>query len=213
MNAPYIWPPEPAPAVPPREPTPDEVRGLWAHMTEHFGCRVINKADAAEMKIVAFALGRLGILDSGEFLKNYATTIGNRMYLPFEIGVPANGWGLFTQVTIAAHECQHVHQSEQMGLVTYGARYLTSTSQRTLFEAEAYRASLEMEWWRSRTMPNPAKIAEHLRGYGVTNADVQVATTMLRMAAESIKRGAVINQASSVAIAWLEQHAPGLKAH
>jgi hypothetical protein len=182
-------------------------------MTEHFGCSVINKSNAAEMKIVAAVLSQLGILNADDFLKNYATTIGTRIYLPFEIGVPTGGWNLWMQVIIAAHECQHIYRSQQMGMLTYGARYLTSSSQRTLFETEAYRASLEMEWWRSHTMPDPAQVAEHLRGYGVSDADVQVATTALRMAASTIKRGGVINQASSVAIAWLEQHAPGLKAH
>jgi hypothetical protein len=214
VSTPYVWPPEkPAAATPPRAPTPDEVRGLWAHMTERFGCRVINKGDAAEMKVVAAVLGQLGILNADDFLKHYATTIGARIYLPFEIGVPTGDWNLWMQVIVAAHECQHAFRSQQMGLLTYGARYLTSSSQRALFEVEAYRASLEMEWWRSLTMPDPGQVAEHLRGYGVSDADVQVATTALRMAAATIKRGGVINQASSVAIAWLEQHAPGLKAH
>jgi hypothetical protein len=214
VSTPYVWPPEkPAAATPPRAPTPDEVRGLWTHMTERFGCRVIKKGDAAEMKAVAFVLGKLGILDPAEFLKDYATTIGTRIYLPFEIGEPNGDWNLWMQVIVAAHECQHAYRGQKMGFLTYGARYLTSSSQRALFEVEAYRASLEMEWWRSHTMLDPAQVAEHLRGYGVNEADVQVATTALRMAASTIKRGGVINQASSVAIAWLEQHAPGLKAH
>jgi hypothetical protein len=193
------------------DPTPTQVRAFWDYMTHTFGSQIVNKADAAEMKVLSSVLGTLGILDADSFLRHYATTIGTRIYLPFEPGVPAPGWDLWAQLVVCAHENEHVVQAKELGLVTFGARYLFSSSSRAAYEAEAYRASLELNWWRSHTMPDPAALAGLLKGYGVTQTDIDVAAATLKASADSIRRGAVINRASSVAISWLSLHAPGLR--
>ena len=195
-----------------QNPTATQVQALWAYMTQHFGSSVINKANAVEMKVVSALLGQLGILDQTEFLTNYATTIGTRIYLPFTPGTPITGWDLWEQIVVCAHEHQHVYQAQTLGLATYGARYLFSSSTRADYEAEAYRSAFELGWWHARSMPDPEAIAELLSGYSVSPTDIEVTAATLRESADSIREGAIVNHATEVAIGWLNAHAPALRA-
>jgi hypothetical protein len=198
--------------TPGQAPTPDDVRGLWAFMTAHYGTSVINKENAAEMQLVASMLDTLGIVDKQDFLLHYCTTIGRRIYVPFIPGTAFNEWDLWSQVIVVAHEHEHVEQEDALGLLTYGARYVGSPSTRADYEAEAYRSMLELNWWHSRTMPDPNKVARLLSGYGVSETDIAVVATTLREAAESVQFGAILNKATSVALSWLNEHAPHLRA-
>lgn len=198
--------------TPGKSPTAAQVQAFWAYMTQHFGSQIINKANATEMKVVSTLLGVLGIVNADDFLRNYATTLGNRIYLPFTPGVAENGWELWDQVVVGAHEHQHVVQANKLGLATYGARYLFSASTRADYEAEAYRSMFELGWWHARTLPDPDEVAQLLTGYGCSHTDIDVAATMLREAGESIQRGAILNEASATAIEWLNAHAPELRA-
>jgi hypothetical protein len=62
------------------------VRAFWDFMTREYGSRAISKANAVEMKLAAQALGLMGVLDTEAFLRDYTTTIGRRIYVPFEPG-------------------------------------------------------------------------------------------------------------------------------
>src|SRR5262249_6579697 len=161
-------------------------------------------------QVVAGVLGALGIVNREDFLRRFATTIGKRIYLPFDVGDAAQGWSLWGQVMVLTHECQHIVQYNANGPLGFSWRYLTNTAARAAFEAEAYRCQLELQWWRTRTLLSPAELAGSLRSYGVTEADVQVAQKTLEMSAETLKRGGIVNQASKVAIAWLDANAPEL---
>lgn len=196
------------------DPTPSLVSDFWTFMTGHFQTQVIDKANAPEMQVVASLLAALGLVDRATFLKDYATTIGHHIYLPFTVGTPgaANGWGLWSQIIVSAHEHQHVVEYEALGPIAYDYRYITDTPSRARFEAEAYRASLELNWWRTKTMPSPASLAALLHGYGCTDTDVAMAKTVLDASADAIRHGAVLNQASAVAIGWLNANAPLLRA-
>ncbi len=193
------------------EPSPTLILSFWAFMTGHFKSRVIDKKDAAEMKLVATFLDQLGILDKKAFLERYATTIGRRIYLPFTPGEPSNTWGPWEQMAVAVHEHQHVVQVDRLGLVTFGARYLTSSAQRAMFEAEAYRSNMEMQFWRFGTLPDPKKIAQVLGDYAIGAQDGEFVRKYLEASAASIKRGAVVNVSTKVALGWLAQHAPELR--
>ncbi len=194
------------------EPSSSLVRAFWAHMTQRFQTKVVSKSSAAEMAFVSSFLDQLGIVDKDHFLRDYATTISRRIYLPFEPGVPSAAWPLWEQIVVGVHEHQHVVQSDDLGFVVFGARYLTNKAQRARFEAEAYRSTLEMSWWRFRSLPDPAALAQKLAGYGVDALDIKVTAAYLAASAASIKQGAIVNRSSAVALAWLNQHAPELRA-
>lgn len=113
------------------EPRSEQVAAFWAHMQAHYGTCLVNKLSSTEMELVGQALDALGILDRARFLGGFATTIGKRIYVPFEPGVP----------------------------------------------------------------------------FGCRAADVAVAQKALALAAVSVRSGAVLNDASKVALDWLNEHA------
>ena len=191
------------------EPTPETVRALWRHMTGLYGTRVVDKASAVEMRLAAFALGKMGVLDPEAFMRRYTTTVGRRIYVPFEVGRPDERHDLWSQVVVCAHEHQHVEQLLRDGWLRFAGRYLLSSAARAAYEAEAYRSNLELAFWRTGEVPDPGRLAARLRDYGCTGADVAMAQRMLELSAETVRRGGVANRASQKVIAWLEAHALG----
>lgn len=185
--------------------TPDEVRRFWGYMCNEYGTSVIDKRKAGEMKLVADVLGQMGVQDSATFMNNYTTTIGPRIYAPFEVGSPEGGWDLWQQMVICVHEHQHVHQYRKHGPIGFGLAYLTSRAARTEFEIEGYTCNMEMSYWRYGKTGSPRKLAQSLRGYAVRETDIAVATEALGLAAYTIKQGGVVTEAMATAWPWLNE--------
>ena len=194
-----------------RDIQPSEVRAFWKHMQAHYDTRIVDKRRAPEMTLVGEVLDLLGIQDRDRFLQHYTTTIARNIYVPFEVGVPSEHYDLWNQVVICVHEHQHVVQHDREG-ISSEVSYLTDSAARARWEAEAYRSNLELHFWRSGQMPSPRALAELLHNYGCSAADVDVATRALMLSAYPIRKGAVINEASHVAIDWLDTHVPRLRA-
>ena len=91
------------------------VRAFWEFMPHEYGTRAIAKANAVEMKLAAQALGLMGVLDAEAFLRDYTTTIGRRIYVPFEPGREDGGWSLWGQLAVCVHEHQHVAPAQRSG--------------------------------------------------------------------------------------------------
>ncbi len=193
-----------------RDLQPDDVRAFWRFMQGHFDTSAVNKGDDVAMQLVAQALESLGIQNRDTFLKSYTTTIGRRVYTPFEIGVPQGGYDLWGQIVVCVHEHQHVVQHDREGLA-YEVSYLTDRAARARWEAEAYRSNLEMCFWRYGQTPSAQSIAEGLFAYGCRAADVEVAAQSLALSAASVRRGAVTNESTRVAITWLNTNLPHLR--
>lgn len=192
--------------------TPSLVSEFWQYMTSRYGASVVDKRNAAEMQVVSSLLGALGIVDRNSFLRHFATTIGHRIYVPFDIGIATADWSLWGQIMVCAHECQHIVQYDQLGPLKFAWQYVAKTAGRARLEAEAYRCQLELHFWRTGQVLSARDLAASLKSYGVTQADIQVAETILRMSGESVRRGAVINPTSRAAIDWLSARAPELRA-
>ena len=190
---------------------PEQVWAFWRFMQDHYRTTVVNKRDALEMQLVAEALDALGIQSRDRFLRNFTTTLGRRIYTPFEVGSPRGGWDLWSQVVICVHEHQHVVQHDREGL-SFEVSYLADRAARARWEAEAYRSNLELHFWRYGTTPSARRIAEVLGDYGCRPEDVDVAAKSLALSAVSIRKGAVINEATHVALGWLDEHVPRLRA-
>jgi hypothetical protein len=190
---------------------PEEVWAFWRFMQDHYRTTVVNKRDALEMQLVAQALDALGIQSRDRFLRNFTTTLGRRIYTPFEVGSPRGGWDLWSQVVICVHEHQHVVQHDREGL-SFEVSYLADRAARARWEAEAYRSNLELHFWRYGTTPSARRIAEVLGDYGCRPEDVDVAAKSLALSAVSIRKSAVINEATHVALGWLDEHVPRLRA-
>lgn len=188
---------------------PDDVRAFYKHMQDHYGTCIVSKDDAKEMKAIAVVLDQLGIMDKEAFLKNYATTVGARIYLPFQIGVEQPGWDLWSQLVTAVHEHQHVVQSVRDGL-EYEVGYVADTSTRARHEAEAYLCNVELHHWRYGLIPTPRRFADKLAHYGCTDQDILWAAKYLTLAAETVRLGGAVTEAGAVALDWLDEHTPAL---
>lgn len=189
----------------------DEVIAFWRHMQERFGTVTVNKADAFEMQLVAGVLDTLGILDKERFLGSFTTTLGRKIYTPFDVGSPNERWDLWDQVVVCVHEHQHVVQHDREGL-SYEVSYVADRAARARFEAEAYRSNLEMHFWRFGSPMRSRPLAELLHDYGCRPEDVEVAAHSLALANVSVRRGAVLNEATRAALDWLDRHVPHLRA-
>jgi hypothetical protein len=190
---------------------PDEVFAFWAHMQQRFGTTTVNKADAVEMQIVGSVLDTLGILDKERFLRSFTTTLGRKIYAPFDVGSANEVWDLWDQVVVCVHEHQHVVQHEREGL-SFEVSYVADRAARARFEAEAYRSNLEMHFWRFGSPMRSRPVAELLHDYGCRPEDVEVAAHSLALANVAVRRGAVLNEATRAALDWLDVHAPHLRA-
>jgi len=200
------------------EPTAETVRAFYAHMSSRFGATVVPKASSSLMSAAGWGLGALRSLgasvpDAAAFASRYVTTIGSTVYVPYEPGDESTGWSRWDQIGVIVHECEHVAQRGRMGLA-YERDWLTSTAARARLEAEAYRVQLELEHWHRGYVPAdmPGRLARMLRDYGCSDADVAVTERVLRSSAVSVRQGAVISEAAHVAILWLDEHAPELRA-
>ncbi|MFP2956731.1 hypothetical protein ACLEPN_02580 [Myxococcus sp. 1LA] len=102
------------------------------------------------------------------------------------------------------HAVQHVLQGEEDGPEA-------SSSARARSETQALRCDLELHFWRHGVTPPLWSLASRLRARGCRAEDIVEAGHVLALAAASIRRGAVENEASHVALQWLEAHVPHLR--
>jgi hypothetical protein len=189
------------------EPPSELVLAFWAHMQAHYGTCLVNKLSNVEMNLISQGLDALGILKKATFLENFTTTIGRRVYVPFEPGVPRLGWDLWSQIVVCVHEHQHVEQQKRLG-IEFETKYVTDRAARAEYETEALRSNLELAFWHTGKTPSTKALANNLSGYGFRAEDIAVAAKSLALAAVSVKQGAILNEASKVALDWLNDYAP-----
>lgn len=188
------------------EPKPQTVRAYAEHMAREFGATLHEQGDP-----IGLVLG-LGLRAVGMDPSRYATTLADHIFTPFRFGEERPGWGLWDQMEVLAHECQHVEQYRRRNIL-HGIDYITSAARREGIEAQCLSANLELHHWRYGLVESwyPHARVEGLAAYGCSAKDVAVAEKHLRTIAASAKRGLVISRAARVAISWLEEHAPEIR--
>lgn len=187
----------------PVHPTPEDVRVFWNYMSQRFGFKIVSKATALDMKLIAGLLDALNIVHKDDFMERFTTTVAGTVYIPFDLGVPNSYYGLWEQMVVCVHEAQHIVQDDK-GL-KFEWDYLTSTAARTQYEVEAYRAGMEM-WWRYQgIMPSVGRTASTLTFYGCTSDDVKAATAALNAAVPMIRQGGLSTKASVAAATWMDR--------
>jgi len=196
--------------------TPELTRNFWDHMLKTFGAVATQKGDAELMKVVATVLDAFGVQDKEQFMKDFVTTLGRTIYIPFEVGIEIPRWPLWAQVRVCGHECGHVVQGNREGWATFDSRYVTSSSFRAGYEAECYGIDMELEFWRLGSSGfDPFRFAQErplsLKNYGCKAAEIEQAQQMLTIRAGLVAQGVVESVAAQTAIPWLEKNVPGLR--
>lgn len=183
--------------------TGKQVRLFWNFMSKKYDFKIVQKEDAEEMKIVGWALEQMGVQKQSVFLDSFTTTIvlgqWRCVYVSFDIGKGSNAH-LLSQAETCVHECQHVVQADREPMQPM--KYLASDANRAFYEADAYRASMEMYYFFTGRMYAPKRLANLLRNYSVGRADRRIAEKHLIVASKVVKRGGVITGTSKVAIRW-----------
>ena len=200
--------------------TPELVRTFWLAHTTQFKASVKKKDQSTLMQDVAKVLGELKIQDPWVFLKDFVTTLsfgplgGNTIYVPFEIGDESTGWTLWNQIRVCTHECQHLVQAEREGWAEFDVKYVTSSSCRAGYEAEAFGSEIELEHWRSDKFDIDQFVQYRpnvLQLYSCSDADIQTAREILTARAMVTKQGAVECKSALIAIGWLNTYVPDLQ--
>ena len=193
-----------------KEPTTDLCQSFWWYMLDEYRAEVRDKASSGRMRAAAWWLDALGIMDSEKFMNNYTTTIFSTIYTPYSIG---DGDRLWSQMKTCAHECQHVFQSRYDTPLKFAVKYLTSTTDRAHYEANAYRCDLELDFWRFGMVHDdrPYHLAQKLKAYGCDSGDREFVRAYLEASLDTVRQGGIISEASQTAITWLEQHAQEIK--
>lgn len=180
--------------------TETSVKQLFAVMTQSYDTSIIDKKDSQMMQFIAKLLDAVKVQDDKAFLNAYAITLGYDIYLPFSPG--DSDPSSITQVCACAHEHQHVVVMERIGAPVYSMMYVISPVMRAVYEAECYRADMEVFWWYSKavlrkpTLLTPRALARQLSAYGCHKEDIESAEKSLEKAAKLVKRGGASCQAA-----------------
>jgi len=183
--------------------TGKDVESFWKYMAKKYDFKIVQKGDAQEMRAIGWALDLMGVQTKDDFLRSYTTTVivgGWRcVYVPFEIGDGSQAQ-LINQIATCVHECQHVVQADRDP--SQPMKYLTSDASRAYYEADAYRATMEMFFFFTGKLLPPKSLANILKSYSIGKADRRIAEKHLIIAGKVVKRGGVITGTSKVAIKW-----------
>jgi hypothetical protein len=191
-------------------PTPQQVVDFWHFMTRHFGTTIVPKNRSWLMRASGWVLDRLSIMPRDDFDERFATTIGNRIYVPFTPGVPTPAFSLWGQITICVHEHHHVTQFRREGFLPFSLRYLLSRRARMAYEVDAYITNMEMTYWRTGTVLSVLGIVRSLSKYALGEKYLAVARSRLHRAADHIEAGEVLSPVTATALAWLRMNMPEL---
>ncbi|MCH8518067.1 MAG: hypothetical protein LAT68_17360 [Cyclobacteriaceae bacterium] len=194
-------------AQPRWSPSSQDVQDIWEHFCRKYGTEIVDKHDSDLMSFISRILAISPGMTRESFIENYVTVIGKKIYAPFAPGDQGDGvWSLWSQLIVCAHEHQHVIQygaHDVQGAVGFSVQYLTQKPRRTRFEIEAYTTALELHFWRSGQVLDPAPIIRSLASYRVKELDLKVAKAGFNANNRMIARGAVITEAGAEAIQWL----------
>ncbi len=155
-----------------------QVKDLWDFYQQELRSKVSPKAEKPIMRIASRIVARRTDTTRVEFMEDFVTTLGRRIYLPFTPGATGTGWSFRDQMLLCVHEHQHVVQWRKKPL-RFLVQYARDTRKRALFEAEAFLGEFEAcEAW-GWSPPDLEQRIGTLRGYGVTDEDVAAARRFL----------------------------------
>ena len=177
------------------------IQKMWQELAQAHHARLLLKSRSLLMRFAGAFLAAFRIQKPGEFIQHYATTIGRRIYLPFEPG-DAKACPLWHQVVLCAHELRHVEQFQREGLIRFAAKYLLFPSARARYEADALQCNVELFWIRTGQLPDLQKLADSLTGYALTQKAKALVFSLLQQSARRILEGRFQEFASSSTLAW-----------
>jgi hypothetical protein len=180
------------------------VKDFYTAAMEKYGAKIVNKSDSEFMKLVSSFLDGIGVLDKDEFMKNFVTTIGTSIYVPYEVGVDS-GWGLWGQISVLVHELTHCEQYRDSP-AAFMVKYLVNKSDRATYEAQAYGADLEMAYWYTGKGYDLKQRTKSLLNYGLQQEHCDYAAEHLAVYDDVFRQGGGVSPVAAWAKEWLTLH-------
>ena len=199
--------------TPGQAPTAADVQGLWAYMTQHYGSSVINKSSSVDMKIVSTLARPARHRRPGE-LPHQLHHHHRHAHLH-----PVRGWECLLAAGTSGRRSSCVptststwYRRRRWAIATYGARYLAAPRPARTTRPRRTGACSSSTGGTPEPCPTLRRSRSCSSGYGVSETDIEVVQATLREAAETVELGGICNAATAVALAWLNAHAPHLRA-
>lgn len=178
---------------------------FWNFMAKEYGTTTVDKRDSSFMKTVSSVLDLMKITNKETFMANYSTTLGHKIYIPFQVGQTSTKFTFENQIACCVHEHMHVELFESEGF-SYNLNYALNHSKRAIYEAKAYTTNFEMYFHHTGEMLDPVYVSKKILSYGCNEEDVSVVRKILESNAKTIKYGGIINRPSAIAIEWFEKN-------
>lgn len=180
--------------------TKENVIEFSEYLKKKYNCSIVQKANQYEMQAIAGLLDVMGIQNHDQFLQDFTTTIGRRIYVNFVIGA-GNKAQLVKQIETLCHECQHVVQFDRDG-AKFFFDYLRSDAARASYEVDGYRVTMEMSYYLTGKVPSVKSIIQSFEGYSIVYPDTYVAEKSLKSIYAVTAKGAVYSGVSKDSIKW-----------
>jgi len=184
--------------------TPELTKQFYIEACQKFGATIVQKDDSEFMAAIATVLNQLNITDRDDFMKRFTTTIGTKIYVPFDVGI-AGDYTLEDQVDVLVHELVHVQQYDA-NEPKFVLCYLLNEAARAEYEAQAYSADMEMHYWRTGRIYDIRGRAQLLDNYALEQDEINFAAEYMESIATTIQEGAAVNNVAAWAMDWMEQH-------
>lgn len=192
--------------------TEEHYKALCAAVTEKHDVRIIDKDNAAEMKVLgdlfdkareyAKMIGQDILISGDEWKDRFAVTLAERIYIP-------GHWSPFSKILVLIHELQHAlqwqarqPQSDLPSDVSFAWLYLTWGDARVRFEVEAYRAGqLEFRKFLTGTVTPLNEMVRPLEGpaYALSGPDagLTLSRRLLAIAGTAVSAGVAPSTAAA----------------
>jgi hypothetical protein len=184
---------------------------LWNRLADEYFSSTVRASTKNMQRAIHWALDAMGVESPLRFLKHHGLTIIETIHVPFVPGAASRQWTPVDQVLLAVHEHHHVWQAEEYGGIVYAAGYLTKPQMRAHLEAEAYRATMELQQWLTGETPSAVQYSKDLIQYGCGTDEVRYCNSFLEQSLSAIHAGRIQSPVAQLAIDWLsdEKNLPG----
>ena len=183
------------------ELTSEKVKKFYQIMQDHYHIKIKQKDDAWYMKGIGYFLEVFGDITEKDFMENFTTTLGEWVFLNFEIGNEKQK-KLVNQVSLLIHELVHVKDYREEAIIM-PILYLSQNGEKSIYEARAWSANIEFRYRANGSYkPNFDSFGEKFRKYGGNSDDKKVIAKALEsdflMIEQGIKISPIVRHAIEV---------------
>lgn len=169
-----------------------------------YGFKVKDKSKSTLMKICAWFLNLFGFMSKEKFMEGFTVTIGNTIYIPFEVG-NFNTMPYKAQLAIFPHELKHVFQYREEGW-KYCFRYLSARKWTAKYEMEAYAVTMDFRYNMFGQVMPVFWLANKMKAYSC-NEQIAAAANVQQVTQKALEENdGPVFSITITCIDWLKSH-------